>query len=269
MGDTPAGVKRLKLIACDVLFRECCACAARSPHRIDLEFLPKGLHDIGCEGMRARLQEAIDRVPEGDYAAVLLGYALCNNGIAGLRARGAPIVVPRAHDCITLFLGGRARYREVFESCPGAYFRTAGWLERGEAEGLLGQLSMQERCGMNMTREELVERYGEENADFLAEMLGQPLRNYTRVTFIEMGIEPDDAFERRAREEAREHGLSFEKLAGDMGILKRLLDGEWDGDDFLVVAPGQAIAARYDGSIVGIDPGPAEGAAPPGAGGGA
>jgi hypothetical protein len=35
----------LKVIACEVFFREVCLCAATSPHRIDLEFTDKGAHD--------------------------------------------------------------------------------------------------------------------------------------------------------------------------------------------------------------------------------
>ncbi|MCX7011926.1 MAG: DUF1638 domain-containing protein, partial [Candidatus Sumerlaeota bacterium] len=71
---------RLKLISCDVLFREVCAAAARSVNRVDLEFFPKGLHDLGSDKMSARLQEAIDRAKPEQHEAVALGYGLCNNG---------------------------------------------------------------------------------------------------------------------------------------------------------------------------------------------
>ena len=39
---------KLKLIACEVLSREMWFAAARAPHQVDVEFLPKGLHDLGC-----------------------------------------------------------------------------------------------------------------------------------------------------------------------------------------------------------------------------
>ena len=78
---------RLNLIGCEVLFREMCHACAHSPHQVDLEFLPKGLHDLGGKPMAAKLQEAVDRTPEGAYEAILLGYALCGNGLDGLQAR--------------------------------------------------------------------------------------------------------------------------------------------------------------------------------------
>ena len=52
---------RLKLVSCEVLHREMCAVIARSPNEVDVEFMPKGLHDLGCSSMRKRIQEAIDR----------------------------------------------------------------------------------------------------------------------------------------------------------------------------------------------------------------
>ena len=123
---------RLKLIACEVLYREMCAAVARAPHQVDIEFLPKGLHDLGGAAMRARLQEIVDAADPARYEALLLGYALCGNGVAGLRSRALPLVIPRAHDCIALLMGSRQRYQEYFDNTPGVYFRSTGWLERGE-----------------------------------------------------------------------------------------------------------------------------------------
>ena len=71
---------RLKLISCQVFCREMAAVIARSRNQIDLQILSKGLHNIGCVGMRERLQTAIDEVPAG-YDAILLDT---DNGPEGL-----------------------------------------------------------------------------------------------------------------------------------------------------------------------------------------
>ncbi len=241
---------RFKLISCEVFYREMCLAAAGSPHTIDLEFLPKGLHDIGSAGMIERLQAAVDRVEEGRYHTILLGYALCNNGVVGLTARSIPIVIPRAHDCITLFFGSSQRYLDYFDNHPGVYYQTTGWIERGEAEGELRQLSIAHKSGMDRTYEELVEKYGEDNARFLYEQLGQFARNYGQMTFIEMGVERDESFERRARENAAARGWAFEKVAGDMSMIRRLADGVWDDKEFLVLNPGESIAPSYDERVI-------------------
>jgi hypothetical protein len=241
---------RLKMIACEVLYREICAVTARSRNLVDVEFLPKGLHDLGSRPMRDRVQEVVDRVPKGKYDAILLGYALCNNGLVGVTARDAPLVLPRAHDCITLFLGSRSRYTVFFYENPGVYFRTTGWMERGENPGELSQLSIQRQTGMDSTLDEMIAKYGEENGRYLFETLCQQTHNYSEFTFIEMGVEPNDSFESQTRTDAEERGWRFSKLQGDLRLFRRLVDGPWV-DDFLVVAPGQTITATYDDSIVG------------------
>ncbi len=251
--DTPAKSMKLKLISCEVLYREFCHTVARSPHQIDVEFLPKGLHDIGCFGMLQRLQEAVDRVDAAHYDAILLGYGLCNNGIAGLRAPSIPLVVPRAHDCMTIFFGSKERYLSYFQENPGTYFYTTGWLERGEATGELRQLSVQSQSGMDMTYPELVEKYGEENAKYLYDQLYNWTQHYRQMTFIAMGIEPDGRFVRAARERADEHHLEFREIQGSLRLVENLVNGRWDDEDFLTVRPGEKIVVKLDSAIIAAE----------------
>jgi hypothetical protein len=245
---------RLRLISCEIFFREMCALIARSRHTIDVEFLPKGLHDVGTAEMYGRLQAAIDRIDNSPYDAILLGYGLCNNGIVGLSSRDKQLVVPRAHDCITLFMGSASRYMDYFQNHPGVYFTTTGWIERGGADGELSQLALGKSLGFRQTYEEMVARYGEDNARYLQEELGNLTRHYRQFTFIEMGVEPDGSFEERTRQDATERGWAFEKVRGDMSLLQRMLDGQWDEKEFLVVPPGFQIVAKYDEGIIAVEP---------------
>jgi len=233
---------RIKVISCDVMFREICHLAAHSPNQVDVEFLPKGLHDLKSAAMRERLQQQVDAASTADYQAVAMAYALCGNGLAGLQARAIPVVVPRAHDCIALFMGARQRYQQYFDTHPGVYFKTSGWIERGSTAN---QLS-----GYGLDMAALVARYGEENAEYLFEQLNQYKKTYNQFTYIDMGIEPDDRFEKQARAEAGERGWDFERIAGDLSLLRRLVDGDWSEADFLVVPPGYRIAPTYDDRII-------------------
>lgn len=243
----------LKLIACEILFREFCTAAARSVNRVDVEFLPKGLHDIGQAGMSRRLQEAVAAVDQSQYEAIVMGYALCSNGLVGLAAKNIPIVVPRAHDCITLFLGDRQRYLDYFRAHPGAYYKTSGWIERGSRLNQYRPDAIQEQTGMTMSYEKLVEKYGEDNAQFLYEQLCQTTRNYEQFTFIRMGLENEERFEQFARTEAAQSGWKFDAIEGSMSLIQGLLDGPWDDDRYLVVRPGQRIAPCYDDRIIKIE----------------
>ena len=245
---------KLKLVACEVLYRELCALIARSPHQVDFAYLPKGLHDIGASGMATRLQAAVDQADAPGYDAVLMGYALCNNGIVGLQARSLPLVIPRGHDCMTLFLGSRQRYQQYFTDNPGTYFLTSGWIERGEATGELRQLSIASMNGMDMTFEQLVAKYGEENARYLYEELCDTTRNYRQITYIAMGVEPDNRFEIQAVGRAQEHGWQFDRVQGSLSLLERLVNGDWNSDDFLVVPPGHQVVVTYDDTIIAAAP---------------
>jgi len=237
---------RLKLISCEVMFREMCDAVAHSPHQVDVEFLPKGLHDLGAKAMRESLEAAVASSDPAGYEAVLLGYGLCGNGLDGLRAVSIPLVIPRAHDCIALLFGSRHRYREYFEQNPGVYFRSTGWLERGRS---LAQLA-QQRTGIGATLEELIAKYGEDNGRYLYEELYRYEGAYRQLTYIETGLEPNDSFERHAREEAALKNWAFTKVRGDLSLFERLVAGDWDADDFLVVEPGFEIVARYDDGVV-------------------
>jgi len=240
---------RLKLIACEIMYRELCAAIARSVNLVDIEFLPKGLHDIGQAGMSGRLAEVLAAVDETRYEAVVLGYGLCSNGLVGLAASSIPLVVPRAHDCITLFLGSKERYLEYFQEHPGVYFKTSGWIERGVGLHQGEQDATQSRSALPQSYEDLVARYGEDNAKFLFEELCN-MRHYAGLSYIEMGVGPDDRFQRQSEAEAKARGWKYEKLSGNMGLLQGLLDGPWDEDRYLVVPPGKRIAASFDQHVI-------------------
>jgi hypothetical protein len=242
---------RILLIGCEVIIRELCDAIVRSPHVVDARFLAKGLHDRGARAMREGVQHAIDEAETyaEKYDAIALGYGLCGNGLAGVQARSIPLVLPRAHDCITLLMGSRARFESYFKDHPGVYYRSAGWVERG---GDLEPLARTE-TGVGYTLDALVERYGEDNGRFLYDELTRYRHTYRQLTFIETGLEPDGRFEARALAEAAEKGWSFEKVRGDLELFRGLLLGNWDEARYLVVPPGHRIAARPDQDIVAIE----------------
>lgn len=251
--------KRLLAIACEVFHREACAAIARSPCIVDIDFMPKSLHDIGEAPMSARLQTAIDaalaaRAPEDWPDAVVLLYGLCNNGIRGLHAP-VPLVVPRAHDCITLLLGSRQRYDEHFQACPGTFYKSSGWLER-DSDPNANPASVTSRLGITRDYAKLVELYGEENADYLMETMGDWLKNYRRLSFIDTGVGPREYYRQACRAQARDNAWQYEEIAGDTVLIDKLLAADWNREDFLVLQPGQRIAASLDTSVVSaVEPG--------------
>ncbi|MBN2452208.1 MAG: DUF1638 domain-containing protein [Lentisphaeria bacterium] len=252
----PEGTRRFALLACEVLYREVTFLLPLSRHAIDVIWLSQGLHDLGGARMAAELQRVVDGLPPGRYDAVLLAFALCNNGVVGLRRGDAPLVIPKAHDCIALFLGSRQRYREYFDANPGTYYLTTGWMERDDSkpEGRVEE-TPQHRMGLDRSWEDMVAQYGEDNARYLRETLGNLTSHYNRLVYISQPYDRLLGFEAEARKAAAEKGWEFETVAGDLFLLARLLNGEWDGD-FVVAAPGECLAACYDEEILRACPCP-------------
>lgn len=239
--------KHYKLIACAVLYRECYCCASISKNIIDLIILEQGLHDIGEKKMSGRLQEEIDNAEPEKYDAILLGYGLCNLGIKGLNSR-IPLVIPRAHDCITLLMGSKERYLEYFNENPGTFYQSVGWMERAK-DHLSNPESTTTLMGMK-TYQEYVEKYGEENAKYIMDTLGGGLKNYSKLSYIDTNVVSFISLKDEQKKIASDEGWEYEELKGSTDLLLSIMNGEWEESNFLVVKPGCSVEPSYDLSIV-------------------
>lgn len=231
---------RLKCIACDVLARPVYLAAARSPQIVDVALRHYGLHRTPAK-LRQSLQEEIDRTKAADgYDAIVLAYGLCGKATDGLRAGELPLVLPRAHDCITLFLGSRDRYNAQFQACPGTYWYVQDFVERADSESGVLSIGAISSADTDAIYAEYVEKYGRDNADYLMEAMSAWQSHYERAGYIEMDGAGEGMAFAKARQDAADNGWRFERLAGDLVLIRQLLDGDWD-DNFLTLAPGQQI----------------------------
>jgi hypothetical protein len=231
---------RYKCIACEVLARPVYLSAAHSPHIIDVTLVRYGLHSTPKK-LRETLQGHIDAVEsEAGYDAILLAYGLCGKATDGLQARELPVVLPRAHDCITLFLGGRERYDAQFAACPGTYWYVQDFIERGDADDIPLSIGAKTAADADALYEEYVQKYGRDNADYLMEAMGAWQAHYERAAYIDMPVGDGQNVANQAQADANRRGWRFEQLAGDLVLIKRLLDGDWD-EDFLQLPPGETI----------------------------
>jgi hypothetical protein len=235
---------QLHCISCQVLARELRAAVSSSPHTIQLEFLPMSLHGLEAAVRRRRLQEAIGFAAATGCDAVLLAFGLCGYALEGLTAASCRLVVPRVHDCVGMLFGGEQRLDEYLLGNPGTCFRTAGWLE-----DLSGLPDATETHG-GVRFDKYAARYGEDNAEYLFDILGEPMRHYSRLAFVQTGVALDRRFEREAREEAARRGWSFDSVPGDDSLLRRFVAGDWLEKDFLVVEPSRRITATHDERVI-------------------
>ncbi len=244
---------KLFCLACEVLARPLYLCAAQSPHIVDIQLMRRGLHNQPGQ-LRAALQAAVDEASSKPYDTIVLGYGLCGQATAGLTARSKPLIIPRAHDCITLFLGSRERYQEQFDQFPGTYWYAQDYIERDDGSGGSLALGASVDDDLEKVRAEYVEKYGQDNADYLMEVMGAWKKHYQRAAYIDLGLGDGSAVENKAREQSARRGWAFDRVAGDMILLRRLVRGDWS-EDFLTLQPGQSLVMTYDANVIGCAPG--------------
>ncbi len=175
------------VIACGVLTADIKHVTQKLGLDVELTPMPGGLHSKPAE-LKKRLQETIDEISSDENVErIVLGYGVCGRGAVGIEARNVPLVIPRIHDCIALFLGSDASYREQFAKHPGTYYLSAGWVqEKGGHKAPTSMGSDGPKLASENT-EELTKSYGAENAEFINNFMDSWKRNYTRAAFIDTG----------------------------------------------------------------------------------
>lgn len=237
---------RIHIIACRVLTRELSFYASFSPHIVDITWLPQGLHDTPGrlrDMLAATLADLEQQWDSGLIKhrpdAVALGYGLCSNGVVGLQAGSQPLIIPRTDDCTALFLGSQERYLDEFRRHSGTYWLNNGWMETSFVPM---PSYLEER------RVAYAQKYGEDNADFLLAEDLRWVRNYSYCGYIRSPVIEFDEYPRTAAKVAEENGWDFFSLDGDCRLLKKLTQGRWDDQEFLVCPPGWRVEAAYDGT---------------------
>ncbi len=213
------GTRRSPVIACAIMKEELLHLNTEGG---PLVFLEQSLHRTP-QKMREVIQEEIHKAELGEGDFIVLSYGLCSNGIVGVRANRRPLVIPRVHDCITLFLGSSERYFEEHRKEPGTYYLTKGWIDEGKSP--LGIYA------------EYCQRYGRDVAEWV---IREELKNYTRVALVKTGLALSDEQRRHAQENARFLNLKYEEIEGSLDFLAKMLRGPWD-KNFILLQPGEEV----------------------------
>jgi hypothetical protein len=229
------------LLACRVFEREITLHAAAANHILETRFFEMGLHDRPDQ-LRLTLQENLDAVDaRTDIEAVVLAYGLCGRGTAGLHPLRHKLVIPRAHDCITVFMGSKEAYAGHQRRCPTCYYYTPGWNRGRRVPG-------PEK--LEALKSELAKKFDPDDVEFLIETEREQWAMHDTVTYLDLGTddaEPEADYARRCAEWL---GWKFERLHGDSKLLRDLLWGNWDAERFQIIEPGEQLAQSADEKIL-------------------
>lgn len=234
-------MKNVHVIACGVLALDIRQIAGQLGIEVTFDFLPGGLHAQPLE-LKRRLQQQIDAVSAHTRAdRIVLGYGACGMGTVGISARHTPLVIPRVNDCIALFLGSDAAYRREFSRYPGTYYLSAGWVEEKAQPQSSGEETIQ--CGPDCyTFDQLIARYGQENAEAIRHFLSSWQRNYQRAAVIHTGVGGREKYAALARQMSQRLGWKYEEITGSHDLLTALLTAHHSTDEVLWVPPHHVTA---------------------------
>lgn len=191
-------------------------------------FLDYGLHRVPSK-LTWTLQDAIDEIEEPSL--IMLGYGLCGNGLKGIKAGRNTLVVPRTDDCIAILLGSYKKYIQEFETTPGSYYLTKGWLESGS--------------NPYQEYQEYRQKYGDDDAQWI---MDQQYQHYERLAFVAHTTDDLQEYRPQAQEVAeycQRWGMRYEEILGSDVYIRRLIEvaAELDKVDseILVIPPGGEI----------------------------
>ncbi len=245
--------KRVHVIACGVLSIDIKRLAENFNLDISMQFLKGGLHEKPME-LRKQLQAAIDEASgSGQYDRIAIGYGICGRGTVGVEARDIPLVIPKAHDCIAMFLGSNQAYKDEFSRYPGTYYISAGWYEE-KAEPLSQRRRWAYFGDEKIKYDDLVKKYGEKDAKETFKFLNSWKRNYQRAVFIDTGVEDSRTYEDYAKSMAKEYNWKYEVIKGNLSLLEKLICTESTTREILVVPPEHRIEQDPKSDVVRADP---------------
>jgi hypothetical protein len=245
---------RAALLACRVFEREIALHAAGARHLVETRFFEVGLHDRP-DHLRATLQAQIDALDaRDDIQAVILCYGLCGRGTAGLQAARHPLVIPRAHDCITLFLGSKEAYAAHQRRCPTCFYYTPGWNRGRRVPGPEKLAAL---------RLELARKFDPDDVEFLLETERAQWAHHDTAAYLDLGTDDAELEADYSQRCAAWLGWKFEHLPGNPTLLRDLLWGRWDAARFQIIQPGERLAHSPDDAILRAEPAPAPAAKSP------
>jgi len=232
----------IAIIACDVLRDEVNALTRDQLCVAATIFLRQGLHNdppILRKELQVAVNDVEERFPEVQHIALV--YGLCSRGIEGVSTCRCELIVPRAHDCITLLLGDRHVYEEQSRLYPGTYWYSPGWnrchLPPGPAR-------------FEAAAQEYRKRFSEDDVQYLLETEQAWMQHYSRAAYVELPAATSEGEAEHTKDCADWLKWKFDRFTGDASLLRDLVLGGWDPDRFLILSPGQTATLSADDQII-------------------
>jgi hypothetical protein len=158
-------VEEIHIVACETLKPEISLVMRSRGCAYPIAWVESGKH-VWPDKLHVAVQETIDKIPRS-YTTILLVFGFCGNAMVGIKANGRRLVLPRAADCIPLFLGSQKKRDEYGVD---TYFFTEGYLN--------SESSFATEYNVYVTR------YGEKRGLSITKKM---MEHYKHITVIDTG----------------------------------------------------------------------------------
>lgn len=235
-----------KIIACNIFKKEIENLMDRYEVDERVIFIEQGLHNTPPK-MKEKLQQVILELEEDreflkKYEGIVLLYGLCGNGTLGLQAKKIKLIIPRAHDCMTLFLGSKERYKNILDNNKGVYWYNHAWID---------QTPMPSKKQMEISKRDYYEYYDEDNAEYLYELELQGLMQYRYCLLIKSPLVDNEQYrDFIINEVCHEFNWQYKEETGDNTLIENLVNGIFNDSEVLILSPREEIGLSLDSNIL-------------------
>jgi hypothetical protein len=208
-----------KVVACNTLKDEINKVIIDLNLNIEINWVDSGLHNYP-DKLNKRIQKNIDQIKDTKNILLLFGY--CGRSIEGIKSTESRIIFPDLDDCISLFLGGIEPKEKLQKKAPAYYFT------RGYLENEYNIWSEYKYC---------VDKYGEKRSKMIMKRM---FKNYKLIRVIDTKAFNLDKILSKTKMIANEFDLGHEVIEGDLSILYKAFQQNWD-NDFIIKNKGKKI----------------------------
>lgn len=175
------------------------------------------------EKLNLKLQEIIDENKE--YETITLLYGQCGNAVLGLKSDSSKLILPKVSDCISLYLGGDEKRKNLKKS-ERTYFFTKRYIENDNS--LYNEII------------KMKEKYGDKKAIKMYKMM---MDNYEYIRVINTNAYHVEDIMGKIQSLCDELDLVYEIVEGDLSIMEKALLGVVD-EGFVVKNMGEKINSK-------------------------
>lgn len=231
----------IKIIGCSVFKNKLEEILEKNSLKFDVEFISMKNH-LDPEKLKDKIRDEIIKAendPNNKYKKIILLYGLCGNSTVGLSST-LPLVIPKVHDCCSIFLGSSKQFYELFETKLSSEWYTSDYLE--EMEKIKEEDPNFNMAYTTLKLEYLINKYGEDNGNYLYETFTAMEKE---IIFIKTSNKNDEANIKKLSKQY----CSLEIMEGGFQLLNDIVMERYN-EEILYLNSGEKICCTYDINVI-------------------